>query len=59
MTLYMGDWLGRDGWLDFPARAVAYELTWKRPRDEDGFVEELPSIGSVESWQDVDLDMGQ
>ena len=54
-----GDWLGRDGWLDFPARAVAYDLTWKRLRDEDGFVEELPSIGSVESWQDVDLDMGQ
>ena len=54
-----GDWLGRNGWLDFPARAVGYELTCERPRDEDWCVEELPGLDSDGSWQDADLDKGQ
>ncbi len=59
-----GSWLGRGAWLDFPARAVGYDLTWKsRVVYGDGFVEAVQTVhesdylGSTGSWEAIDIDM--
>ena len=60
-----GRWLGRGGWLDFPARAVGYGLTWNRAGIEEGYVNEeevfdvspKQVLGDNEAWEEIGIDL--
>ena len=61
-----GEWLGREGWLDFPARAVGYELKWKEMtssgeeisdhgmRNGDG--SDVLEVEDIGAWEKVDAE---